>query len=45
MPINQSQRQQAIAKRHQLVASPMLDQLRQEATVWSAVVFWDAYPG
>ena len=34
----------AVAARHALVASPVLDQLRAQHSVWSAVVLWDPYP-
>ena len=37
-------REAAVRRRHALVASPVLDRLRQEASVWSAVVFWDEFP-
>jgi hypothetical protein len=44
MSITPSFRQAAIAQRHALVDSPALRKLRVDHTVWTAVVYWDAYP-
>lgn len=44
MPIDPTVRAAAIHQRHAMVASPVLDRLRADAEVWSAVVYWDAYP-